>query len=94
MATPTIRSTYVMDPGTVEALDRIARRWRVSKSEALRRAIRAAAEQEPAESGEALRALDELQRLLKLTAARTRSWRQMARRERRATAVRSEARGK
>ena len=94
MATPTIRSTYVMDPGTMQALDRIARRWRVSKSEALRRAIRAAAAQEPAESVDALRALDHLQRSLKLTPARARAWTERVHRERRATAARSEARGK
>ena len=93
MATPTIKSTYVMDLGTVQALERIARRWRVSKSEALRRAIRAAAEQPPPESGEALRALDQLQRSLKLTPAGARGWAGTARGERRAASARSEARG-
>jgi Tfp pilus assembly protein FimT len=92
MATPTIKSTYVMDVETSEALERIARRWRVSKSEALRRAIRTAAEQQPSESGEALRALDRLQRSLKLTPAKTRAWAQAARRERRAASAKSEAR--
>ena len=91
MATPTIKSTYVMDVETSEALERIARRWRVSKSEALRRAIRAAAEQQPAEPGEALRALDQLQRSLKLTPARTRAWGRAVRRERRAASARGEA---
>ena len=41
----TIRSTYALDVETVQMLDRLARQWAVSKSEALRRAIRAAAEQ-------------------------------------------------
>jgi hypothetical protein len=94
MATPTIKSTYVMDVGTMQALDRIARRWGVSKSEALRRAIRAAAEQQPPGSGEALRALDQLQRSLKLTPARARAWAQTIRGERRAASGRSEARGR
>jgi hypothetical protein len=92
MATPTIKSTYVMDVETAEALDRIARRWKVSKSEALRRAIRAAAEQPPPEPGEALQALDQLQRSLRLTPARSRAWAQGVRRERRAASVRSEGR--
>ena len=82
MATPAIKSTYLMDVETSEALERLARRWRVSKSEALRRAIRTVAEREPAEPGEALRALDQLQRSLRLTAARTRAWTQAVRRER------------
>jgi hypothetical protein len=47
MATPTVKSTYVMDLQTAETLDRLARKWQVSKSEALRRAIRAAAAGDP-----------------------------------------------
>jgi hypothetical protein len=93
MATPTIKSTYVMDVGTVRALERIARRWNVSKSEALRRAIHASAEQESPEAGNALQALDELQRSLKLTAARAKAWARAARSERRAASAGSEARG-
>lgn len=93
MVTPTIRSTYVMDVATMQALERIARRWKVSKSEALRRAIRSAAEQQPAESGDALQALDQLQRSLKLTPARARAWARTVRGERRAASARSKARG-
>jgi len=88
-----IKSTYVMDIGTVQALERIARRWKVSKSEALRRAIHASAEQQPPEVSDPLQALDQLQRSLKLTPARTRAWAQAVRVERRAAAARSEARG-
>lgn len=44
MATTAIKTTYSLDVETVEALDRMAREWNVSKSEALRRAIRSAAE--------------------------------------------------
>ncbi len=93
MATPTIRSTYVMDVETMQALERIARRWKVSKSEALRRAIRAAGDQPPAEAKDALRALDELQRSLRLTPARARDWARLARTERRAASVRGETPG-
>jgi hypothetical protein len=88
-----IKSTYVMDVGTVRTLERIARRWNVSKSEALRRAIHASAEQQPPEATDALKALDQLQRSLKLTPARARDWARAARTERRAAAARSEARG-
>jgi gamma-glutamylcysteine synthetase len=92
MATPTIKSTYVMDIATVRALERIARRWKVSKSEALRRAIHASAEQRP-EDGDPLLALDQLQLSLKLTPARARAWARAVRVERRATSARSETRG-
>ena len=92
MATPTVKSTYVMDLETVQALDRIAKRWKVSKSEALRRAIRTAAEQPPPESTDALHALDALQRSLKLTPVTARSWARAVRRERTAASRRSEAR--
>jgi ribbon-helix-helix CopG family protein len=93
MAIPRIKSTYVMDVETVRALESIAQRWNVSKSEALRRAIRASAEQQPPEAPDALRALDQLQRSLKLTPARAREWARAVRAERRAAAARSEARG-
>ena len=93
MSTPTIKSTYVMDVETMQSLERISRRWRVSKSEALRRAIRAALEQPPSQPRDALRALDKLQRSLKLTPARARDWARQALTERRATSVRSETRG-
>lgn len=35
MATMTIKSTYSLDVGTVRTLEELARRWNVSKSEAL-----------------------------------------------------------
>ena len=92
MATPTIKSTYVMDVESMQALERIARRWKVSKSEALRRAIRAAVEQPPPAASDALRALDELQQSLRLTPARARAWARGTRTERRAASVRSETR--
>lgn len=44
MATTAIKTTYSLDVETVAALDRMARERNVSKSEALRRAIRVAAE--------------------------------------------------
>ena len=93
MATPTIKSTYVMDVGTVRALERIAQRWKVSKSETLRRAIHASAQQQRPEDGDPLQALDQLQLSLKLTPARARAWAHATRIERRAASARRETRG-
>lgn len=92
MARTSIKSTYALDVETVRALERTAARWKVSKSEALRRMIRLAAEQ-PEGSNEALSALDELQQALRLTPAKARSWAQEVRGERRAASARSERRG-
>ena len=61
MATMPIKSTYSLDVESVRALEDLARRWNVSKSEALRRTIRSAARRQPATGGEALQALDSLQ---------------------------------
>jgi len=94
MATTTIRSTYALDVETVRVLERIAHRWKVSKSEALGRAIRAAATQKPPAAHDALRALDRLQRSLRLTPAKAKAWARKARAERRASSGRSEARGR
>jgi len=75
MATHTIKTTYSLDVETVRKLEQMARRWNVSKSEALRRAIRAAAtEGLPDEGHEAISALDELQRSLRLDAEEAVGW--------------------
>jgi hypothetical protein len=94
MATTTIRSTYALDVETVRTLERLAARWQVSKSEALRRAIRAAAGEQPATARNALDALDRLQQSLNLTPARARAWARQARDERRASSIRGETRGR
>jgi hypothetical protein len=94
MATPTIRSTYALDVETVRTLARLAERWRVSKSEALRRAVRHAAERTAPKHEDALEALDKLQRSLKLTPARTRAWARATAAERRAASARSEGRAR
>ncbi len=85
MATTTVKATFSLDPGTVSRLEEIARHWGVSKSEALRRAIRAAAVGPAAGPGAPLAALDALQRGAALTSAATRAWAAEARRERRAS---------
>jgi hypothetical protein len=61
MASLSIESTYSLDPDAVPTLHEIARRWKVSKSEALRRAIRAVADRLPEQSHDALQARDDLQ---------------------------------
>jgi hypothetical protein len=83
----TIKSTYALDAESVRALEQLARRWRVSKSEALRRAIRAAAGQPPGATADALKILDRLQRSLRLTQAQARGWARRTRDERRATST-------
>ena len=92
MGSLSIKSTYALDPDTVRTLDNIARRWKVSKSEALRCAIRAVAGSVPERSQNALQALDDLQAALEATATTTRAWGQTARAERRASSRRREAR--
>ena len=61
MAIMTIKSTYSLDVESVRVLEALAKRWNVSKSEVLRRAIRIAATGgEPGESAP-LGTLDRLQ---------------------------------
>ena len=85
MARITVRSTYALDPETVESLDRLARRWSVSKSEALRRIVHvASAVEEVDAASDALAALSELQDLLGLDERRAEVWIREIRAERRA----------
>jgi hypothetical protein len=91
MATQTIKTTYSLDVETVRKLEQMARRWNVSKSEALRWAIRAAAaEGLPGESREAIHALDRLQQSLGLDAEEVVHWEKAARSERQASSRRRE----
>ncbi len=94
MAITTIKSTYALDVPTVRALEEMARVWKVSKSEALRRAIRSAAERETGRAGDALGALESLQGALALTPTKARTWSARVRKERRRASVRSETRGR
>jgi hypothetical protein len=95
MATPTIKTTYALDLGTVKALDALAQAWKVSKSEALRRLIRASAIERPADSrNEALRALDAAQGSLALGGQAAARWSQSVRAERRATSAKRERRAR
>ena len=87
MATHTVKGTYSLDVPTVRALERLAKRWDVSKSEALRRAIQIAEQSAP---DEAVRALDRLQRSLALTKTAEDGWLRSMRREREASSDRHE----
>lgn len=92
MATATVKSTYALDVETVRALEEMARGWGVSKSEALRRAIRAARLKPATGTPTALAALDALQRSLDLTSVTAGRWEKNARAERRAASLRREVR--
>lgn len=83
MAITSVKSTYALDVETVTTLERMAKHWKVSKSEALRRAIRIAAEAETGMNPEAIAALDELQGSLGMDANSARAWARTARAERR-----------
>lgn len=93
MATQTIKTTYALDVDTVRTLEQMARRWGVSKSEALRRAIRAAAAQVGESGGGALKALDKLQRAAALTNKEADGWVRRARDARRTASRRRESSG-
>ena len=74
MAATSIKSTYSLDVETVRTLEALARRWNVSKSEVLRRAIRAAAREENPRAREKLAALDKLQASMKARGVDFAAW--------------------
>ncbi len=82
MAIPKIKGTYSLDVATVRALESLAKRWQVSKSEVVRRTIRQAA-RSPEPLSDALDALDELQRLLSDEDVSVEKWAEQVRTERR-----------
>ena len=88
MATQTIKSTYSLDVESVNALEALAQRWKVSKSEVLRRAIRRAAMEEESGSSTALGALDELQASLRKRKVNVSQWARALNAERQAAAPR------
>ena len=84
MANTTIKSTYALDVESVRMLEALADRWHVSKSEALRRAVRAAArEQAPADRA-VLDVLDRLQASVRVRKIDLRGWERDVEAERRA----------
>ena len=78
-----VKSTYALDAETLAALEEVARRWGVTKSEALRRAIRAAARGGQIMQSERVAAWEELRRLMALRPEAARAWQRRARAERR-----------
>ena len=77
-----VKSTYSLDLETVNALEQLARRLGLSKSEALRRVIRQAAGQLSQGRQEALDALTRVQQALSLSPAQVERWARQARAER------------
>ncbi len=90
MARTSIKSTYALDVETIRKLDRVAARWKVSKSEVLRRAIEVVARDQLGEAPSPLQALDELQKSVKLTRRRSDEWSREVRNERAKTSARHE----
>lgn len=90
MASMTVKTTYSLDPDTMSRLDALARGWGVSRSEALRRIVRAAADAHDGVGADPLAALDELQASLALSEEAARAWATEARRERRTGSARRE----
>ena len=87
MAVTTIKSTYSLDVESVRALEALARHWKVSKSEVLRRALRIAArEGGPAKA--ATSSLDRLQVSLRERKVNVTRWAGDVKQERRAAARR------
>jgi len=83
MAKMTIRSTFALDPETVARLDRLAERWQLSKSAALRRIVRTAAAVDELDSAaDAIAALDELHESSTLSAEEAEEWVRRLRAER------------
>jgi hypothetical protein len=89
MARTSIKATYALDVASVQALEKMAQRWAVSKSEALRRAIHTAAAAEAPGGRLHLDRLDRLQRALALSPARAKAWVGEVRAERRAGSPRA-----
>jgi hypothetical protein len=81
MADPRVKATYSLDVPTLKALERVAKRWGVSKSEALRRAI-LASESLPADPDPRLDALAQLQSAAALSASDAAAWSESVRHER------------
>ena len=91
MAIPRVKATYSLDVETMKVLERVAKRWGVSKSEALRRAIRATmSAAQP--NDERTSALDELQSIAGVGSASANAWAASVRAERRSSGSKAEKR--
>ena len=88
MAIPNIKSTYSLDVESVRVLEALAKRWKVSKSEVLRRAIRIAAHGDYPEKRTTLEALDQLQSSVRERRIDLEKWARDVKAERQATDLR------
>ncbi|WP_428276828.1 ribbon-helix-helix protein, CopG family [Candidatus Palauibacter sp.] len=84
MATTSIKSTYSLDVESVRTLEALARRWNISKSEVLRRAIKTAAAEDAAREEGPLGALDRLQTVVRERSVDLAAWEHNVAAERRA----------
>ena len=84
MAITTIKSTYSLDVESVRTLEALARRWQVSKSEVLRRALRIAATTGDEGENAPLEALTRVQRTVRVRGVDFAEWGRGLKRERRA----------
>ena len=74
MPSSSVKATYSLDPETVRLLERMARKWNVSKSEALRRAIHLSSTTMPNETEAPLAAFDRLRASTTLGEPQVRRW--------------------
>lgn len=88
MPSTTIKSTYSLDVESVRKLEALAQRWKVSKTEVLRRAIRMAEVERGPADGASLGALDRLQTSLRERRVDVKRWARDSKAERRAAALR------
>ena len=88
MAVTTIKSTYSLDVESVRQLEGLASRWKVPKSEVLRRVIRLAAAEENLDDNSKLAALDRLQASVRDRNVDLAQWARDSRTERYASAHR------
>ena len=86
MARTVVKVTYSLAPSVVDRLERLAETWQVSKSEAVSRAIAAAADASPPpdEVAESLAALRTLQQSANVSEPIAAAWARDARAERHA----------
>lgn len=84
-----IKSTYTLDVGSIRALELLSQRWKVSKSEVLRRAIRLAASTAYPEKTGPLHALDRLQSSVRERGVDLSGWEQEVNAERLETGKRA-----
>ena len=80
-----IKATYSLDVETVRDLERMAKQLKISKSAALRRAVRLAVGFEPRAGEDQLSALEELQQSLDLAPEDLREWEEKSRKLRRSS---------